>query len=116
MTTIKHDTASSAPVGGDVRLTILARLKICFEVLTIRSGHAHTAQIKQLSTFMRGYDAGLKDGRLEFGKPYLDLLLAVERKFPNETRFETALRYIREVENKSKNSIQTAFAKIGNIK
>ena len=27
-----------------------------------------------------------------------DLLYAVSRKFPGETRFETALRYIREVE------------------
>jgi len=30
-----------------------------------------------------------------------ELLYAVERKFPGETRFETALRYIREVERSS---------------
>ena len=50
MTTIKHDDDFSAPVERDDRLTILARLKICLEVLTIRSGHAHTAHEKQLST------------------------------------------------------------------
>ena len=31
---------------------------------------------------------------------YSELIYAVERKFPNETRHETALRYIREAENK----------------
>lgn len=30
-----------------------------------RSGHAHSAQEKQLSTFMRGYHAGLYDRELE---------------------------------------------------
>jgi hypothetical protein len=34
------------------------------------------------------------------------LIMAVERKFPGETRFETALRYIREAEAKS--SVATA--------
>ena len=31
---------------------------------------------------------------------YYELLWAVNRKFPNETRHETALRYIKEMENK----------------
>ena len=31
--------------------------------------------------------------------PYYELLYAVEKKHPNETRHETALRYIREREN-----------------
>ena len=31
---------------------------------------------------------------------YLELIYAVEHKFPDETRHQTALRYIREVENK----------------
>lgn len=52
-------------LGILMKLTILNRLKICFEVLTTRSGHAHTAQEKQLSTFLRGYMAGLNDKRLE---------------------------------------------------
>lgn len=47
-----------------MKLTLIKRLKLAFEVLTIRSGHKHTAQEKQLSTFMRGYDAGFKDGKL----------------------------------------------------
>ena len=50
-----------------MKLTILKRLKICFEVLTIRSDHAHTAQEKQLSIFKRGYEAGMEDGKLETG-------------------------------------------------
>lgn len=44
-----------------MKLTIRNRIKLCFEILTIRSGHAHTAQEKQLSTFLRGYRAGMKD-------------------------------------------------------
>lgn len=46
-------------------LTLRNRLKLCFEILTVRSGHKHTAQEKQLSTFLRGYYAGLKDGKLD---------------------------------------------------
>ena len=45
-----------------MRLTFWNRLKLCFEVLTIRSGHAHQVQEKQLSTFQRGYCAGMEDG------------------------------------------------------
>ncbi|MBU1076217.1 MAG: hypothetical protein KKH98_02920 [Spirochaetes bacterium] len=33
-------------------------------------------------------------------RQYNELLMAVERKFPNESRHETALRYIREAEQK----------------
>lgn len=47
-----------------MKLTILNRLKLCFEILTIKSGHKHSAMEKQLSTFKRGYDAGIKDERL----------------------------------------------------
>ena len=48
-----------------MKLTLINRLKICFEVLTIRSGHKHTAQEKSLSTFIRGYAAGRLDTKLE---------------------------------------------------
>lgn len=34
---------------------------------------------------------------------YNELILAVETKYPNESRHETALRYIREAENKDNN-------------
>ncbi|HBA1511074.1 hypothetical protein I5420_08080 [Citrobacter koseri] len=44
-----------------MKLTLINRLKLCWEILTVKSGHAHTAQEKQLSTFQRGYRAGLKD-------------------------------------------------------
>ena len=47
-----------------MKLTFINRLRLCFEILTVRSGHAHPAQEKQLSTFIRGYEAGLKDGDL----------------------------------------------------
>ena len=39
-------------------LTFYNRLKICWEVLTIRSGHDHPAQEKDLKVFQRGYEAG----------------------------------------------------------
>lgn len=50
---------------GLMKLTFLNRVKICWETLTIRSGHAHTAQEKQLSIFQHGYHAGLKDAEHE---------------------------------------------------
>lgn len=50
-----------------MKLTIKRRLVICFEVLFARSGHAHQAQEKQLSTFINGYRAGVIDGKLEIG-------------------------------------------------
>lgn len=48
-----------------MRLALWNRLCIAFEVLTIRSGHAHTAQEKQLPVFQRGYDAGRADAIFE---------------------------------------------------
>lgn len=44
-----------------MKLTIINRLKLCFEILTVRSGHSHCAQEKMLSTFQRGYNAGMDD-------------------------------------------------------
>lgn len=48
-----------------MKLTLINRLKLCWEILTIGNGQGHTAQEKQLSTFIRGYDAGRKDEKLE---------------------------------------------------
>jgi len=48
-----------------MKLTLKHRLKLCLEILTITSGHAHSADEKQLSVFQRGYDAGLFDRNLE---------------------------------------------------
>lgn len=42
-----------------------------------------------------------KAGRDPFADRYHELLLAVERKFPGESRHATALRYIREAEQRS---------------
>ena len=44
-----------------MKLTLLNRLKLCFEILIIKSGHQHTAYEKQLSVFKNGYLAGWKD-------------------------------------------------------
>lgn len=52
------------------KLTILKRLKLVFEILTIKSGHKHSAQIKQLSIFKEGYSAGRRDERLEIDKNF----------------------------------------------
>lgn len=52
----------------EVKLTIINRLKLCWEILTVRSGHNHSAQEKQLSTFQRGYGAGMKDAMHMFGE------------------------------------------------
>lgn len=35
------------------------------------------------------------------GQAYVELLMAVERKFPGESRHQTALRYIRETERRA---------------
>lgn len=48
-----------------MRLNIRNRLKLCFEILTSKSVYSHSSQEKQLSTFKRGYEAGLKDAYLE---------------------------------------------------
>ena len=40
------------------------KIKLCFEILTAKSGHKHPAQEKQLSTFKRGYSAGNKKKKL----------------------------------------------------
>jgi hypothetical protein len=45
-----------------MKLTLIVRLMLCWEILTVRSGHKHTAQEKILSTFQCGYDAGFYDG------------------------------------------------------
>lgn len=48
-----------------MKMTIWFRLKLCYEILTLRSGHKHASFEKQLSTFNRGYLAGMKDAKLE---------------------------------------------------
>jgi hypothetical protein len=48
-----------------MRLTILRRLRICFEVLTTRDRHQTFTHEKCLPIFQRGYVAGLRDGHRE---------------------------------------------------
>ena len=45
-------------------LTLRNRIRIALEAMTICSGHAHKAHEKQLTTFKRGYYAGMKDAEL----------------------------------------------------
>lgn len=46
-----------------MRLTIIHRLRLCFEILTSRSGHNHPSVEKQLSVFQRGYLHGFNDAK-----------------------------------------------------
>ena len=47
-----------------MNLTMVNKIKLCLEILTAKSGHKHKAQEKILSTFQRGYAAGVNDERL----------------------------------------------------
>jgi hypothetical protein len=53
--------------------------------------------------------SGVKSDRrlLEIAKFYSELLYAVERVFPGESRHQTALRYIREAEHRATQCGQT---------
>jgi hypothetical protein len=90
-----------------MKLTLKRRLAICFEVLFARSGHAHTAQEKQLSTFIKGYKAGNFDKTIELSndvaRKYSELIYAVSTKHPGQSRHETALMYIKQCEEPSCN-------------
>ena len=43
------------------KLNLWNRVKLIYEIITIRSGHRHPTQLKKLSTFLKGYEAGMKD-------------------------------------------------------
>ena len=47
-----------------MNLTMVNKIKLCLEILTAKSRHKHKAQEKMLSTFQRGYVAGVNDERL----------------------------------------------------
>lgn len=69
------------------------------------------------NAIMAGYDEacrrqGNRNGELKaVAAKYEDLLFAVSMKYPNETRHETALRYIRAAENQSNGPAQAKDAK-----
>lgn len=48
------------------------------------------------SGFVVGFNYKRRDGKIA---EYYELILTVEKKYPGETRHETALRYIQEREN-----------------
>ena len=47
---------------------------------------------------MQKYDNAQDNGYIRLHEKYQELIMAVARKFPNETRHETALRYINQAE------------------
>jgi len=47
-----------------VKLTLINRIWLCIDILTIRGRNGSPAYEKQLSTFMRGYDSGRHDESL----------------------------------------------------
>lgn len=49
---------------------------------------------------------------MNYKKLYLELLYEVQRKFPNETRHETAKRYIRRMEEPSDTGSSSKRSKI----
>lgn len=49
-----------------LKLTFTNRVKLCWEILTTTSGHKHSSSEKQLSSFLKGYQYGLKDKQLEY--------------------------------------------------
>lgn len=55
---------------------------------------------------LRAENAALKAALAEAQKKYHELLFEVSHKFPNESRHETALRYIRQAEHQSCNTSQ----------
>lgn len=52
----------------------------------------------------------IDNARMTDRKAYEELIYAVERKFPNETRHETALRYIRQTEERANSGSPTDAA------
>lgn len=71
---------------GDDALNIMRLLTAANEELAKREGEI--AELKEISANKTGWQAN-----------YEKLLYAVVRKFPDESRFETALRYIQEAES-----------------
>jgi len=47
-----------------MKLTLKNKLKLCFEILFMSNKFGYPAEEKRLSTFQKGYYAGIKDERL----------------------------------------------------
>jgi hypothetical protein len=76
------------------------------------------ADIRELKGWIKQYEGiAIENGKLKADKrelvdKYHELLFSVATKFPNETRHQTALRYINEKENYcDTGSVKTAVAK-----
>ena len=67
-------------------LTIPNRLRICWEVLTAKSGHKHKAGEKMLSTFLRGYTAGMKDGKASHFSSVSGQWVSVKDRLPEKNQ------------------------------
>ena len=81
---------------GD-REEMIARYKaLRAELESVKRDYAGMCQV------VRDRDAELERVKaIRFKELYYELLYSVGNKFPNETRHQTALRYIRNAENKS---------------
>ncbi|NQX98030.1 MAG: hypothetical protein HRT73_09145, partial [Flavobacteriales bacterium] len=72
---------------SEIKLNLLNRLHLIWEIITTRSGHKHSSSSKQLSTFQQGYSAGVEDERyntkelkrqLEEAREIIDNLLVTD--------------------------------------
>ena len=48
-----------------MKLTLLKRLKFAWNVLTYKDKYCKSTNIKGLDLFIKGYECGLKDGRMK---------------------------------------------------
>jgi hypothetical protein len=48
-----------------MKLTIINRLKLCWEILTFKGNVDYPVYEKELPIFIRGYQAGVKDEKLD---------------------------------------------------
>lgn len=78
--------------------------------LAILARHLLRAHEQNRARYAMGFNDGMEEHRARIGRinawleevreKYLELLLAVGNKWPEESRHETALRYIRQAESK----------------
>ena len=81
------------------------RLEDCWET----DGEA--AQMQEM--LVEAIALALAEQRERFEKPYMELIMAVSRKCPNESRHQTALRYIQSCETGGNERTATAAIRRG---
>lgn len=58
------------------------------------------------------YDLNQSQGEETWNSKYSQLIMAVERKFPGESRHQTALRYIRKTEERANQGMECSEKKL----